>query len=117
MDGLSRHATARLALGLSDRTLAVLDALLTFHPETALSLDGGPALVVYPSNAALGLRAHGLLDETAHAQARPVQCARRVRLDVAEAGLGALALRPHRLDHRRWRVIAATRDQLFGRQS
>jgi replication initiation protein RepC len=70
-------ATARLALGLGDRALAVLDALLTFHPETALSLDGGPALVVYPSNAALGLRAHGIAEATL----------RRALAALVEAGL------------------------------
>ena len=39
--------TARARLGVSERALAVLDALLTFHPETALT---GEDLVVFPSN-------------------------------------------------------------------
>src|SRR4051794_25904997 len=52
---------ARRRLGLSERTLAVLDALLSFHPETALS---GGNLVVFPSNAQLCLRAHGMAAST-----------------------------------------------------
>lgn len=57
-------AAARIRLGLSDRALAVLNALLTFHPETALSAGEGPGLVVFPSNAALALRAHGIAEAT-----------------------------------------------------
>lgn len=57
-------ATSRIRLGLGDRALAVLDALLTFHPETALSAGEGPGLVVFPSNAALALRAHGIAEAT-----------------------------------------------------
>ncbi|WP_267427765.1 plasmid replication protein RepC [Methylobacterium sp. GC_Met_2] len=55
-------AAARSALGLSDRALAVLDALLTFHPETTLSPGEGCELVVFPSNTALALRAHGMAE-------------------------------------------------------
>ena len=50
---------ARDALGASDRALAILNALLTFHPETALSTDGG-GLIVWPSNQQLAARANGL---------------------------------------------------------
>ncbi|WP_066925782.1 plasmid replication protein RepC [Methylobacterium sp. CCH5-D2] len=57
-------AAARTRLGLNDRALAVLDALLTFHPETALSAGDGPGLVVFPSNTALALRAHGIAEAT-----------------------------------------------------
>jgi replication initiation protein RepC len=52
---------ARARLSLSERALAVLDALLSFHPETALSGDN---LVVFPSNAQLCLRAHGMAPAT-----------------------------------------------------
>jgi replication initiation protein RepC len=52
----------KAALGVSDRALAVLNALLTFHPETALTGQGG--LVVFPSNRELGLRAHGMAPST-----------------------------------------------------
>lgn len=48
---------ARDELGLSDRALAVLGALLTFSPETALT--PGADLVVFPSNRELTVRAHG----------------------------------------------------------
>ena len=48
---------AKDRLGLSDRALAVLSALLTFHPDTALT--PGDDLVVFPSNRELCVRAHG----------------------------------------------------------
>lgn len=48
---------AKEELGLSDRSLAVLGALLTFSPETALTPGGD--LVVFPSNRELAVRAHG----------------------------------------------------------
>jgi replication initiation protein RepC len=48
---------AKGRLGLSDRALTVLDALLTFHPETTLT--PGPGLTVFPSNRELALRARG----------------------------------------------------------
>ena len=52
---------ARARLPVSERALAVLDALLTFHPETALT---GEHLVVFPSNRQLSLRAHGMAPAT-----------------------------------------------------
>lgn len=53
----------RDGLGLSDRALGVLSALLSFHPETALTI-AGDGLVVFPSNKALGLRANGMSEPT-----------------------------------------------------
>ncbi len=53
--------TARARLGLSERSLAVLNALLTFHPETVLT---GDDLIVFPSNEQLALRAHGMTEST-----------------------------------------------------
>jgi replication initiation protein RepC len=53
---------ARTMLGVSDRSLVVLNALLTFYPETELSEANG--LVVFPSNAQLSLRAHGMAPAT-----------------------------------------------------
>ena len=53
---------AKTVLGVSDRALAVLNALLSFHPETALT--PGPDLVVWPSNVQLALRAHGMPETT-----------------------------------------------------
>lgn len=53
---------ARSLLGLQDRSLAVLDALLSFFPENELRHDG--QLVVFPSNAQLTLRAHGIAGAT-----------------------------------------------------
>lgn len=53
---------ARELLGVQDRALAVLDALLTFYPENELSGDHG--LVVFPSNDQLSVRAHGIAGTT-----------------------------------------------------
>ncbi|MDH7798897.1 MULTISPECIES: plasmid replication protein RepC [unclassified Beijerinckia] len=49
---------ARPLLGVSERALSVLNALLTFHPETVLTGEGD--LIVFPSNQQLSLRAHGM---------------------------------------------------------
>ncbi|CCE98634.1 putative replication protein C (plasmid) [Sinorhizobium fredii HH103] len=53
---------ARALLGIQDRALAVLDALLTFYPNNELSDERG--LVVFPSNAQLSVRAHGIAGTT-----------------------------------------------------
>ncbi|TNB46247.1 replication initiation protein RepC [Martelella lutilitoris] len=53
---------ARELLGASDRGLSVLNALLTFHPDTELSSDG--TLIVWPSNAQLASRANGMSPAT-----------------------------------------------------
>jgi replication initiation protein RepC len=66
----------REKLGVSDRALSVLNALLSFHPETALTLPRRAVeteegeislscdLIVFPSNKALGLRANGMAEKT-----------------------------------------------------
>ena len=54
MAGLSmRICTARPKLGVSERALAVLNALLSFYPETTLT--GEDDLIVFPSNEQLCL--------------------------------------------------------------
>ncbi|WFS04160.1 plasmid replication protein RepC [Rhizobium tumorigenes] len=53
---------AKPLLGLSDRALAVLNALLSFYPGNELSAKHG--LVVFPSNAQLSIRAHGIAPAT-----------------------------------------------------
>lgn len=53
---------AREVLGLQDRSLAVLDALLSFYPENELRQDA--QLVVFPSNIQLSIRAHGIAGAT-----------------------------------------------------
>lgn len=53
---------AKTSLGVSDRSLAVLNALLSFYPKTELEAAGG--LVVFPSNAQLSLRTHGMAETT-----------------------------------------------------
>lgn len=68
----------RERLGVSDRSLSVLNALLSFHQETALTLSvahadngdedkcdqGNCDLIVFPSNRALAQRAHGMTAST-----------------------------------------------------
>lgn len=49
-------------LGLPDRSIAVLTALLSFHQETTLT--AGDPLVVFPSNEKLSARAHGVAPAT-----------------------------------------------------
>ncbi|THK35149.1 replication initiation protein RepC [Ensifer sp. MPMI2T] len=53
---------ARELLGLQDRSLAVLDALLSFYPENELRQDA--QLIVFPSNVQLSGRAHGIAGAT-----------------------------------------------------
>ena len=66
---------AKEALGVTDRALSVLHALLSFHQETALTLppsevkagekdSPGADLIVFPSNKELSLRAHGMAPAT-----------------------------------------------------
>ena len=66
---------ARPSLGVTERALSVLNALLTFHPETALT--GEDDLVVFPSNHQLSLRAHGM----------PASTLRRHLAVLVDAGL------------------------------
>lgn len=49
-------------IGIGDRALAVLNALLSFLPDNELSSANG--LVVFPSNAQLSMRAHGMASAT-----------------------------------------------------
>ncbi len=65
---------ARPRLGVSERVLSVLNALLSFYPETTLS---GDDLIVFPSNEQLSLRAHGM----------PASTLRRHLADLVDAGL------------------------------
>ena len=53
---------AKDKLGIPDRAIAVLNALLSFHQETTMT--PGDALVVFPSNAKLIARAHGVAPTT-----------------------------------------------------
>ncbi|MEX8139975.1 plasmid replication protein RepC [Acinetobacter baumannii] len=55
---------AKALLGVSDRSLAVLHALLSFYPDNELELGEGANLVVFPSNRQLSMRAHGMPDPT-----------------------------------------------------
>lgn len=62
-DILRELTTARKALGLSHRSLSVLQTLFGFHPETIL--DGRvDTLIVFPSNAAICERMHGIACST-----------------------------------------------------
>ncbi|WP_104493229.1 plasmid replication protein RepC [Paracoccus denitrificans] len=53
---------AKTIIGVGDRALAILAALLSFHPHEELSQEHG--LVVFPSNRQLALRAHGMSEVT-----------------------------------------------------
>ena len=53
---------ARDRLGLPDRALAVLNALLSFHQDTTMT--AGEPLVVFASNEKLSARAHGVAPAT-----------------------------------------------------
>jgi replication initiation protein RepC len=66
---------AKEPLGVTDRALSVLHALLSFHQETALTLpatdsksaendSSGHGIVVFPSNRELSIRAHGMAPAT-----------------------------------------------------
>ncbi|WP_108523157.1 plasmid replication protein RepC [Bradyrhizobium algeriense] len=67
--------TARPRLRVSERSLSVLNALLTFHPETALT--GEDDLIVFPSNHQLSRRSHGM----------PASTLRRHLAVLVDAGL------------------------------
>lgn len=66
---------AKSRIGISDRSLAVLNALLSFYPKTELSEK--ESLIVFPSNEQIALRAHGM----------PEQTLRRHLAALVEAGL------------------------------
>lgn len=53
---------ARELLSVQNRALAVLNALLTFYPDRDLSEERG--LIVFPSNAQLSVRSHGISART-----------------------------------------------------
>ena len=60
---LRELADARQAFGLSDRTLSVLQALLSFFPNKTLSGQRRD-LLIFPSNAAICARLNGMPDST-----------------------------------------------------
>jgi replication initiation protein RepC len=83
---------AKAALGATERSLAVLNALLTFHPETVLTVasratggeavENAPDLIVFPSNDQLALRAHGMAPATLRRHlAVLVECGLVIRRD------------------------------------
>lgn len=53
---------AKPMLQVSDRSLALLNALLSFYPKN--ELEEGSNLTVFPSNVQLSLRAHGMSEQT-----------------------------------------------------
>ncbi|MGO8021052.1 plasmid replication protein RepC [Rhizobium leguminosarum] len=53
---------AKPLLGIGDRALAVLNALLSFYPKNELAEENG--LIVFPSNIQLSLRTHGMAEQT-----------------------------------------------------
>lgn len=59
---LRELTAARASFSVSDRDLAVLAALLSFHPAKELADDA--RLIVFPSNIALSGRVHGMPEST-----------------------------------------------------
>ncbi len=60
---------ARSFVGIGDRSLAVLNALLSFYPEDDMALADrdtadGTGLIVFPSNESLSARSHGMAPAT-----------------------------------------------------
>jgi len=71
---------ARELLGATDRSLAILNALLSFHRETELSAEG--ELIVWPSNEQLIARANGISPATLRRHlAVLVECGLIIRRD------------------------------------
>lgn len=71
---------ARELLGATDRSLAILNALLSFHRETELSAGG--ELIVWPSNEQLMARANGISPATLRRHlAVLVECGLIIRRD------------------------------------
>ncbi|TPJ52393.1 plasmid replication protein RepC [Mesorhizobium sp. B2-6-4] len=67
-------------IGVGDRALAVLNGLLSFYPDDQVSEENG--LMVFPSNAQLSLRAHGMAESTLRRNlAELVSCGLIVRRD------------------------------------
>ncbi|MCB1342106.1 MAG: replication initiation protein RepC [Pseudooceanicola sp.] len=104
---------ARTAFGVSDRDLTVLNALLSFLPERELR-DGEP-LIVFPSNAALSDRAHGMAESTLRRHLAALVAARLIaRHDspngkrYAARGAGGQVLRAFGFDLRPLLVQADT---------
>ena len=76
-----RICEAKTPIGVSDRALSVLNALLSFHPDTVL-VSGSSDLVVFPSNRTLAQRAHGIPASTLRRQlAVLVECGLILRRD------------------------------------
>ena len=72
-------SSSKARIGVSERALAVLDALLSFHPETTLSGEG---LFVFPSNQQLALCGRGIAEATLRQHlAALVNCGLTIRHD------------------------------------
>lgn len=60
-------AELKSELELTDRSITLLSALLSFYPKAELERDGRAgdvSLIVFPSNKQLSLRAHGMAEKT-----------------------------------------------------
>lgn len=70
----------KTVVGVGDRALAVLSGLLSFYPDDQISEENG--LMVFPSNAQLSLRTHGMPSSTLRRHlAELVSCGLVVRRD------------------------------------
>lgn len=99
-DALRALGAARKRFGLSDRTLSVLQALLSFHAESQLSV-GGPAPIVYPANATICARLNGM----------PCSTMRRHIAALVKAGF---LIRRDSPNGKRFKRVSAASTQAFG---
>lgn len=70
---LRNLSIARAAFNVSDRDLTVLQALLSFHPPQMLEAD--TPTIVFPSNARLSERLHGMPESTLRRHIAALVCA------------------------------------------
>ena len=93
---------SRAVFGVSDRTLSVLSALLSFHPGKGL--EGSAPAIVFPSNAELSVRSHGMAPATL----------RRHLASLVEAGLILRRDSPNGKRYRRTADAPGAEGESFG---
>ena len=97
---LRELGVARKAFGLSDRTLTVLQTLLSFHSETELSVNTGPP-IIYPADATICERLNGM----------PCSTMRRHLAALVSAGL---LIRRDSPNGKRFKRSFSAQSQTFG---
>ena len=104
---------ARSRFGVTDRALALLNALLSFYPKTELC--AGDTMIVFPSNAQLSLRAHGMAEQTIRRHiAVLVEAGLLTRKDSANGKRFARRVRGEGRGHNSGENREGTIDEAFG---